>query len=999
MFDRQRIERAALEEALRQMPAAVVIAEAPSGKITFINSRGQEMAERYFGRSTPSELRDLHDVYESSNFESLHPDGRPYEIEEWPLMRSIRDGEEVREEEIVHLLTDGSRFKVRCDSSPIYDDEGRIAAGVLVMHDVTEQKRAGEELRRRAHLLDLSQDAVIVRDAEDRISFWNRGAEATYGWTREEALGKRSHTLLKTRFPEPLEQIRARLLRDGYWEGELQHTKRDSTVIVTVSRWAVERNERGEPLQILEINNDISEQERAEEALRDSKRQIENILESITDAFVAVDREWDYTFINERALRRMQERKGQELPREQFLGKNMWEEFPEAVGTTIYHKYHEAMREWKTMEFETYFPPSNEWIEAHAYPSEEGLAIYYRDITERKRAEQEIETRTHQQAVVAELGLQALAEQTNLQALMDEAVACIARILDVEYSEIVELLPGGEELLIRAGVGWEEGIVGNTTVSAGFGSQGGYALLSEEPVLVEDLSTETRFDPPPLLLEHGAVSGMSVVIYGQEEPFGVLCADTTSHRTFTEDDVNFLQAVANVLATAIERKEAQERLEEVRELERSRIARDLHDDALQDLSNALVDAQLLRHSISAEGPEAVRRAERLLRALDRIGPRLHGAIYDLRLEAEQDRPFSELLESLVELQRTISTECEVSLEMQGERLSSPLGKTGGELLRIVREALINARRHSGAHNVWVRVWSFEEKLCAEVENDGQGFDPTQEEPPATTRGGMGIKGMRERARALGAELKIESEPGQGTKVLFELALTKEPEEETDEEEVRILLVDDHASIREALASTFEGEGFEIVGQAGSLAEARRMLEEAQQEIDVAVVDLGLPDGYGADLSEELREKNPQAQTLVLSASLDHANTARAVEQGAAGVLNKTAHLDEVVEAVRRLRAGETLMPLEEVVGLLRYAGRAREHEYEARQALEKLTSREIDVLQALAEGLASEGIAERLQISVSTQRNHVSSILLKLGVHSQLQALVFAVRHGVVEIR
>src|SRR5215213_993403 len=138
MFDRQRIERAALEEALRQMPAAVVIAEAPSGNITFINSRGQEMAERYFGRSIPSELRDLHDVYESSNFESLHPDGRPYEIEEWPLMRSIRDGDEVREEEIVHLLTDGSRFKVRCDSSPIYDDEGRIAAGVLVMHNVTE---------------------------------------------------------------------------------------------------------------------------------------------------------------------------------------------------------------------------------------------------------------------------------------------------------------------------------------------------------------------------------------------------------------------------------------------------------------------------------------------------------------------------------------------------------------------------------------------------------------------------------------------------------------------------------------------------------------------------------------------------------------------------------------------------------------------------------------------------------------------------------------------
>ena len=261
--------------------------------------------------------------------------------------------------------------------------------------------------------------------------------------------------------------------------------------------------------------------------------------------------------------------------------------------------------------------------------------------------------------------------------------------------------------------------------------------------------------------------------------------------------------------------------------------------------------------------------------------------------------------------------------------------------------------------------------------------------------------MRERARALGAELKIESEPGQGTKVSFELALKKERQEEPgeEEEEVRILLVDDHASIREALASTFEGEGLEVVGQAGSLAEARRTLEEAQQPIDVAVVDLGLPDGYGGDLIEELREKNPQAQALVLSVSFDRANIAWAVERGAAGVLNKTAHLEEVVEAVRRLRAGKTLMPLEEVVGLLRFAGRTREHEYEARQALEKLTPREKEVLQALAEGLDSEGIAERLSISVRTQRNHMSSILAKLGVHSQLQALVFAVRYGVVEIR
>jgi DNA-binding NarL/FixJ family response regulator len=106
-----------------------------------------------------------------------------------------------------------------------------------------------------------------------------------------------------------------------------------------------------------------------------------------------------------------------------------------------------------------------------------------------------------------------------------------------------------------------------------------------------------------------------------------------------------------------------------------------------------------------------------------------------------------------------------------------------------------------------------------------------------------------------------------------------------------------------------------------------------------------------------------------------------------------------VEAVRRLRAGETLMPLEEVVELLRFSSSRREEEHEAQKATEKLTPREIDVTQALAEGLDSEGIADKLNISLRTQRNHMSSFLNKLGVHSQLQALVFVVRHGVVEIR
>src|SRR5215207_6865207 len=337
--------------------------------------------------------------------------------------------------------------------------------------------------------------------------------------------------------------------------------------------------------------------------------------------------------------------------------------------------------------------------------------------------------------------------------------------------------------------------------------------------------------------------------------------------------------------------------------------------------------------------------------------------------------------------------------MRGESLSGSLGNTGGELLHILREALINARRHSGAEHVRVRVCGSEEKLSAEVEDDGQGFDQAQE-PSSTTHGGMVIRAMRKRANHLGGELKMESEPGKGTKVLFELPLQRDLEEaeQQQEEAVHILLVEDHASIREALASTFEGEGFEVVGQAGSMADARRMLEDTEHPIDVALIDLSLPDGYGADLIKELREAHPQAQALVLSARLDRANTARAVERGAAGVLSKTTHLGEVVDSVRRLRAGETLMPLEEVVELLRYSSSKREEEQEAQQAIEKLTPREIEVLQALALGLDSDGISDKLNIAMRTERNHTASILKKLEVHSQLQALVFALRHGVVEI-
>jgi RNA polymerase sigma factor (sigma-70 family) len=214
--------------------------------------------------------------------------------------------------------------------------------------------------------------------------------------------------------------------------------------------------------------------------------------------------------------------------------------------------------------------------------------------------------------------------------------------------------------------------------------------------------------------------------------------------------------------------------------------------------------------------------------------------------------------------------------------------------------------------------------------------------------------------------------------------------------IRVLLVDDHASFRQPLAFLLSREpDITVAGQAGTLAEARRLL----RDIDVAVIDLALPDGDGVALIEELRAVNPRAAALVLTASTDRRHLARAVEAGAVGVLHKSAEVVKIIAAIRRLGAGEWLLTPREIVELLRLAGQQREQCREAEAALARLTAREREVLQALADGLSDREIAARLHISSETVRTHMSNILSKLGVQSRLQALVFALRHGAVTIK
>ena len=190
--------------------------------------------------------------------------------------------------------------------------------------------------------------------------------------------------------------------------------------------------------------------------------------------------------------------------------------------------------------------------------------------------------------------------------------------------------------------------------------------------------------------------------------------------------------------------------------------------------------------------------------------------------------------------------------------------------------------------------------------------------------------------------------------------------------------------------------FEVVGQVGSGAEAQALDRQSLEDVEVAIVDLALPDGDGLDLLEDLSSRTV---TLVLSASLETGRFARAVESGAYGVLHKSTPIKEIVDAVRRLKAGEALLSPGDVIEMLRLVNRERQEELSVRRAVERLTPREREVLQALAEGLESKEIADKLNVTVETERTHMVNILHKLGVHSRLQALVFAARHGIVQIR
>ncbi len=406
----------------------------------------------------------------------------------------------------------------------------------------------------------------------------------------------------------------------------------------------------------------------------------------------------------------------------------------------------------------------------------------------------ELEARTEELALrarhhhaLAELGKRIIAARS-LADVFDDAVAVLAEELEVELTKILEIVPGADVLLLRAGVGWRDGIVGHATVGADRESQAGYTLLSDGPVIVEDLRKETRFRGPPALLEHGAVSGMSVIIYGRHEPYGVLGAHSRRARTFVVDDVAFLQSVANLLGEAIERHRAEDDLAEARRLARQKerladigviVANVVHDFG-NTLAGLSLHAQIIaRYAREGRPGEAISEPARIL--LDQT-THLERLVREFREFARAERldlgpvDLRQLLESVAGGWRRFAEERKVAIDLATADDLPPVLADEGKLRRVfdnlIKNAVESVEGGPGAVRIGVDARG-SDRVRVSVEDSGAGVPPAVDvfKMFATTKehgSGLGLPICKQIVDAHGGA--IEHAPARSRGTVFRIDL-------------------------------------------------------------------------------------------------------------------------------------------------------------------------------------------------------------------------------------
>ena len=460
---------------------------------------------------------------------------------------------------------DGDTLPAESKFTPLPSADGEFRGTVGVVRDVTERKEREVELERYETVVETIDDGVYVLDGDDRFVLVNDAFCDLVGHDRSALLGEPASVVHSEAVNERARERAARVdagERD-YATFELDLRRADGETVPVESHFGPYPTPAGQPPGRAGVVRDVTERKRREAELE----RYETIVETVDDGIYAVDDDARFVMVNGAFC----ELTGYE--RDELLGAHATtihadEVTPRAVELT--DGVDTDRREAAKIDLDIHRAdgttvPAESRLAPVELDDGRGRCGVVRDVTERIERERELERRVRQQEVVTELGQRALGGD-DLDALMTAAVERVADTLDNEYCKVLDLDADAEELLLRQGVGWDDGIVGSATVSAvDDESQAAYTLRADEPVVVTDLEHESRFSGPDLLTDHDVRSGISTIIGPVDDPWGILGTHDPATREFAEQDVNFVQAVANVLATAIERHRNERQVRHQRE--------------------------------------------------------------------------------------------------------------------------------------------------------------------------------------------------------------------------------------------------------------------------------------------------------------------------------------------------------------------------------------------------------------------------------------------------
>jgi PAS domain S-box-containing protein len=553
------------------------------------------------------------------------------------------------------------------------------------------------------------------------------------------------------------------------------------------------------------------------------------------------------------------------------------------------------------------------------------------DITERRSAEEALRARERQQAAVATLGERAI-EAADLKTLFDAAASLGSETLEVPYCAVLELAPDGGSLQLRAGVGWREGSVGATTVEATGESQAGYTLERHEPIIVEDLGTDPRFQDTSFLREHGVVAGVTVAIPSKNRVFGVLGIHADRPRKFTRDDIHFLQAVAHILGTAIDRERAETASRQSQRLESvGRLAGGVAHDFNNLLTAITGYSELLLTGLEA-GNEMQEDIEEIRKAALRAASLTRQLLAFSRRQVLEPIPLNlnEILEDIKNmLHRLIGADIELKTVLRPDL--GIVRADPGQIEQVIVNLVVNARdamptggkltletanveldgSYVGQH---VAVVPGPYVMLA-VTDTGSGMDKQTQarifEPFFTTKGpergtGLGLSTVYGIVKQSGGNIWVYSEPGHGTafKIYLPLAVDKtvvaRPVGRVSGSfrgSETVLLAEDEDSVRRLAERLLRQAGYEVlVAQNGE--EALLLSQQYRGTIHLLISDVVMPHMGGGQLAGRLAATRSATRVLYLSGYTDPSIVQQGLLEGAAAFLQKPFTTDALLRKVR-----------------------------------------------------------------------------------------------------